>query len=763
MSNADVVLSHVSANANEGLCSKAVDTCSCRFHRNWQLPCVLILNYVEQNNVDPCRALLKSRWVFRLDVCEMPVTDENVDPEAVTSFQADILVSKGRGPLTEDYKYRVAMRHVQPIVEKLKSCGSRRFELLREVDAFANWIINAPSGGLHGSLVDLPPQPNADEMEDDTSDEVVPCQVREEGDVLIAQWGSNQDPSVRVLRNDSLLPNFHIRDRPCMRRSRATRKPLRSRPTNTTVSTNSVSTSRIRMDSGIPSWHLDERAVDIDDIPFVDACGVCGGNTIVSRMRGIDASGHSSAILAQLDDDVYDLARAAGISSSMPGTEILKNLRGILCGRTPSWLERSEFRRRTQEPPEGVLEFHQALHLDGLINDMLSHTILDALAGNIMFSTLRLASGYWQVEVRPADREKTAFAVPSGLYEFETMPFGLANAPSTFQRLMNQVLAQLVPTSGLVYMGDIIVLGKDFDSHLKNIRAVFSSLRQPGLTLKPSKCVFLKPRVKFLGHVVSAAGIETDDEKVTQIREWPTPADVTEVRSFLGLASCYRRFIKDYARIAGTLHKLTQKDIKFKWTADCTNSFQTLKDKLCSTPILVFPDITNDAGKFILDTDASDTAIGAVLSQQQSDGTERVIQYLKFRGRFQQPGEGVLDYQQALRLLGRRAFPTMDAAALTQRVLEQFIAGVRNPEVRKALMRGQPPTLDKALDLARQEEALQAVCDRPAQPLLGIAAVRPQMVRDSATQTPWRPCSCGSFYPRQNQWRRPPPSRGTGP
>ncbi|BHF73008.1 hypothetical protein SprV_0401608100 [Sparganum proliferum] len=244
-------------------------------------------------------------------------------------------------------------------------------------------------------------------------------------------------------------------------------------------------------------------------------------------------------------------------------------------------------------------------------------TTLDALAGNSMFSTLDLASGYWQVEVRP-----------SGLYEFETMPFGLANAPSTFQRLMNQVLAQLIPTSCLVYMDDIIVLGKDFDSHLNNIRAVFSSLRQAGLTLKPSKCVFLKPRVKFLGHVVSAAGIETDDEKVTQIREWPTPADVTEVRSFLGLASYYRRFIKDYAQIAGPLHKLTQKDVKFKWTADCTNSFQTLKDKLCSTPILVFPDVSNDAGKFILDTDASDTAIGAVLSQQQSDGTERVIQYL---------------------------------------------------------------------------------------------------------------------------------------
>nr|VZI07129.1 unnamed protein product [Spirometra erinaceieuropaei] len=135
----------------------------------------------------------------------------------------------------------------------------------------------------------------------------------------------------------------------------------------------------------------------------------------------------------------------------------------------------------------------------------------------------------------------------------------------------------------------------------------------------------------------------------------------------------------------------------------------------------------------------------------------------EFRSRFQQPGEGVLDYQQALRLLGRKAFPTMDAAALTQRVLEQFVAGVRDPEVRKALIRGQPATLDKALDLARQEEALQAVCDRPAQPLLGIAAVRPQTVRDSATQTPWRPCSCGSYYSRQNQWRRLPPRRPNGP
>ncbi|BHF64235.1 hypothetical protein SprV_0200723600 [Sparganum proliferum] len=214
---------------------------------------------------------------------------------------------------------------------------------------------------------------------------------------------------------------------------------------------------------------------------------------------------------------------------------------------------------------------------------------LDTLAGNTVFLTLDLASGYWQVEVRPTDREKTAFAVPSGLYEFETMPFGLTNAPSTFQGLMNQVLSQLIPNSCLVYMVDIIVLGKDFDNHLANLRSVFHSLKQARLTLKPSKCVFIRPHVKFLGHVVSATGVETDVDKVRQIREWPTPSDVTEVRSFLGLVSYYRRFIKDYANIAAPLHRLTQKEKKFKWTAECNGSFQLLKDSLCTSPVLVFP------------------------------------------------------------------------------------------------------------------------------------------------------------------------------
>nr|VZI26911.1 unnamed protein product [Spirometra erinaceieuropaei] len=140
----------------------------------------------EKHRVDVCQALSKNRWVFRVDVCEEAVADENVDPGVVTSFPTDVVVSKVRRPLIEADKYNVAMNHVQPIVEKLKSFGGQRFELLREADAFADRIMNAPSGCLQESLVDSPSQPNGDEMEVDTSDKVVRCQIREEGDVFVA-------------------------------------------------------------------------------------------------------------------------------------------------------------------------------------------------------------------------------------------------------------------------------------------------------------------------------------------------------------------------------------------------------------------------------------------------------------------------------------------------------------------------------------------------------------------------------------------------
>ncbi|BHF65275.1 hypothetical protein SprV_0200828500 [Sparganum proliferum] len=239
-------------------------------------------------------------------------------------------------------------------------------------------------------------------------------------------------------------------------------------------------------------------------------------------------------------------------------------------------------------------------------------TTLEALAGAACFSTLDLQSGYWQVEMAPEDRPKTAFSIPSGLYEFETMPFGLANAPATFQRLMASVLRDLCPTAWLVYLDDIIVHGSTVESHLDNLQTVFNRLQAVGLKLNPAKCCFLK-RVK------------TDPAKTEQIRSWPQPTSVSELRCFLGLASYYRRFTKDFAHTAAPLNRLTSKQNAFNWSDECERSFEELKRRLISPPLLAFPNISESAPPFILDTDASDVAIGAVLSQQQTDGLEHPL------------------------------------------------------------------------------------------------------------------------------------------
>lgn len=250
---------------------------------------------------------------------------------------------------------------------------------------------------------------------------------------------------------------------------------------------------------------------------------------------------------------------------------------------------------------------------------------LDALSGAKLFTTLDLASGYWQVEMDPADREKTAFTTRHGLFEFRVMPFGLCNAPGTFQRLMEFVLAGLQWQVCLVYLDDVIVYSRDFNEHVERLREVFQRLRQAGLKLKPKKCHLLRPSVPYLGHVISAKGVSTDPAKVDAVKHWRQPANVTEVRSFLGLASYYRRFIQDFAEIAAPLHRLTCKspERKFNWTPECEHAFKDLKQKLVTAPVLAFPCFD---GEFIVDSDASDYGLGAVLSQKQ-DGHEKVIAY----------------------------------------------------------------------------------------------------------------------------------------
>jgi len=175
----------------------------------------------------------------------------------------------------------------------------------------------------------------------------------------------------------------------------------------------------------------------------------------------------------------------------------------------------------------------------------------------------------------------------------------------------------------LLYLDDIIVYSATVDEHLLRLRKLFDRLRMADLKLKPSKCNLLRAEVSFLGHVVSGEGVATDFSKIELIRDWPTPTDVKEVRSFLGLATYYRRFVRTFAEIAALLHALTAKNKQFEWTANCDRAFGRLKFAIISPPILAMP---NDADPFLLDTYACDVSIGAVLSQVQN-GVEKVIAY----------------------------------------------------------------------------------------------------------------------------------------
>ena len=249
---------------------------------------------------------------------------------------------------------------------------------------------------------------------------------------------------------------------------------------------------------------------------------------------------------------------------------------------------------------------------------------LDSLAGSCFFSVMDLCSGYWQIEMDPADKEKTAFSSKSGLYQFTVMPFGLTNAQSCFERLMETVLRGLQWEQCLIFLDDVVVFGACFQTCLERLIRVFERFKSAGLKLKPSKCSLFQKEILFLGHVVSEEGIHTDPIKTKAVRDWPQPKNVKEVRGFLGLCSYYRKFVKNFADIARPLHRLTEKDIKFIWTEECEGAFVTLKVALTSAPILAYPVASIP---FILDTDASGQAVAGVLSQVQ-EGKEKVIAYL---------------------------------------------------------------------------------------------------------------------------------------
>uniref|UniRef100_A0A7N8XXX0 ribonuclease H n=1 Tax=Mastacembelus armatus TaxID=205130 RepID=A0A7N8XXX0_9TELE len=203
------------------------------------------------------------------------------------------------------------------------------------------------------------------------------------------------------------------------------------------------------------------------------------------------------------------------------------------------------------------------------------------------------------------------------------MPFGLCNAPATFERLMERVLNGIPRDRCVVYLDDLLVHASDFGGALKNLREVFSAIRQAGLRLNPAKCNLMARDTMFLGHVVSGQGVATDPGKVAAVKDWPTPTTISELRSFLGLVSYYRRFVRNFASIASPLHRLTEKGRAFGWTQACDAAFQQLKMALVDTPVLAYP---YPQQPFILDTDASNVGVGAVLSQREG-GAERVVAY----------------------------------------------------------------------------------------------------------------------------------------
>ena len=247
----------------------------------------------------------------------------------------------------------------------------------------------------------------------------------------------------------------------------------------------------------------------------------------------------------------------------------------------------------------------------------------DSLNGASMFCSLDLASGFWQVEMNETSAAKTAFVTRNGLFQFKVMPFGLCNAPATFERLMEIILRGLLWKGSMVYIDDIICYGKSFEETNKHLKEVLMRISKANLKLKPKKCELFKKRLLFLGFIVDEHGIRCDPSKVEAVKKWPPPTDVGELRSFVGFASYHRRFIKGFAQIAAPMIKLTRKTEPYIWGEEQETSFRTLQKALMTAPVLVHP--TRDDA-FVLDTDASAKAMGGEISQIQ-DGVERVIAY----------------------------------------------------------------------------------------------------------------------------------------
>ncbi|WVZ89681.1 hypothetical protein U9M48_036053 [Paspalum notatum var. saurae] len=245
--------------------------------------------------------------------------------------------------------------------------------------------------------------------------------------------------------------------------------------------------------------------------------------------------------------------------------------------------------------------------------------LFDQLAGAKVFSKIDLRSGYYQIKIKEEDIPKTAFATRYGLYEYLVMSFGLTNAPAFFMYMMNSVFMNELDKFLVVFIDDILIYSKNEKEHEEHLKIVLARLREHKLYAKFSKCAFWLKEVSFLGHILSEKGVAVDPSKVKDVLNWKQPETVTEIRSFLGLAGYYRRFIKDFSKTAKPMTSLTKKNAKYVWSSNCEEAFQTLKKLLTSAPVLAQPDVTKP---FDVYCDASGNGLGCVLMQEG-----RVIAY----------------------------------------------------------------------------------------------------------------------------------------
>jgi hypothetical protein len=239
--------------------------------------------------------------------------------------------------------------------------------------------------------------------------------------------------------------------------------------------------------------------------------------------------------------------------------------------------------------------------------------LLDAARGASWFSALDLASGYFQIRIKDEDRHKTAFNTPFGHFEWACMPMGLANAPSSFSKVMAQVFEKFIGDFVLIYLDDVLIMSNSPDTHLIHLRKVFDVLRESHLQVKLSKCKFVQEQIKYLGHILSKEGIRPDPAKIQTLQQWEFPSNAQEMLGWLGLANYFRKFIPNFSRIAAPLYHLTKKARPFQKGEEAELAFQTVKQLLVSPPILAYP---NPELPYEVISDASITGCGAILVQE---------------------------------------------------------------------------------------------------------------------------------------------------